>query len=267
MSSPAQDLALLADAAHAAGQILRDRFGGALETWSKGAAGPVTDVDLAVDKLLRETLTAARPAYGWLSEETADDSARLGKARAFSVDPLDGTRAFIQGVPDFCTSLAVVENGAPVAAVVLNPIKQEVFAAAKGQGATLNGRAITVSARDQLEGAHLPGQPGFYRDKRWPAPWPPLRATPRMALSYRLALVACGEFDGMVALGFKHEWDLAAGVLLVEEAGGRVSDPWGESLIFNQPDPRLPGAVASGPALYPVLLEQVRRTPHPSTFS
>lgn len=265
--SPDADLRVLTAAAAEACALLRSRYGDPVQTWSKGEAGPVTEVDLAVDRLLRERLSAARPDYGWLSEETADDPARLGKARVFIVDPLDGTLAYLKRAPEFATALAVVEAGTPIAAVVANPITGEVFAAARGRGATLNGAPLRVSDRAELEDAHLIGKPEWYRDPRWAQPWPNLRLTHINALTYRLALVGAGAFDGVVALGFKNDWDIAPGALIVTEAGGCVSDPWGAPLRFNQPEHRVPGAVAAGPRLHPLLIERLEFTPHPAQWA
>lgn len=269
MTSPSpdsDDLALLIEAARAAGALLKRHFGTSVRTWSKGAQGPVTEVDLAADALLKSMLRDARPEYGWLSEETADTPERLDSERCFVIDPLDGTVAFIKGKPDFCVSAAVVANGAPVAGVVFNPMRDELYAARAGAGAHLNDAAIQASAQAAVSGARLIGSASFYADPRWPAPWPELTATSVPALAYRLALVAAGSHDGVVSLGFKHEWDLAAGAVLVGEAGGIVTDPFGQPFRFNQPVPRLPGAVAAGPALHPLLIERVRGTPHPSVF-
>lgn len=269
MTSPSrdsEDLALLIDAARAAGALLKAKFGQSVETWSKGADGPVTEVDLAADALLKGALRTARPDYGWLSEETADTPDRLDAERIFIVDPLDGTRAFLQGVPEFCVSVAVAAQGAATAGVVYNPIRDELYAAFAGGGATLNGAPIRVSDQTELEGARMIGAAGFYTDPRWPRPWPPVVATRVQALAYRLALIAGGAHDGMVALGFKNDWDVAAGALLVAEAGGRVTDPFEAPFAFNRPQPRQNGAVAAGPALHPLLIERVRRTPHPAAF-
>lgn len=260
------DLALLIDAGRAAGALLAAHFGARVKTWSKGAAGPVTEVDLAADALLKAHLRGARPDYGWLSEETADTPDRLQAERLFIVDPLDGTKSFIEGKPDFCVSLAVAERGVVTAGVVYNPIHDEMFAARRGGGTTLNGAPTRVTDRTALPGSRLIGSSAFYRDPRWPQPWPEVEATNVHAMAYRLALVSAGAHDGLVALGFKNDWDVAAGALLVQEAGGCVSDPFGAPYQFNQPQPRQAGAVASGAALHPLLIERVRRTPHPATF-
>jgi myo-inositol-1(or 4)-monophosphatase len=264
--SPASDRDLLVAAAREVGALLKRGFGNHGDVRSKGAAGPVTDIDMAADALLKERLRAARPDYGWLSEETTDNPERLKHRRAFVVDPLDGTRAFIQGQDDFCTSLAVVENGRPIAAAIYAPLRKTMYAAAEGAGATRNDAPVRTTERASLEGARLVGKPAMFADRRWDPAWPEIRASHINAIALRLAMVAAGEFDGVFALGFKSEWDTAAGALLVSEAGGRITDPWGAPLAFNQTDPRAPGAVAAGPALHAMLIEQLRNVPHPSRW-
>jgi myo-inositol-1(or 4)-monophosphatase len=263
LQSAASDLALIEAAAREAGALARSYFGKPVETWSKGAAGPVTEADLAVDKLLREKLCGARPDYGWLSEESADDAARLSCARVFVVDPIDGTQSFIAGRPEFVISIGLVVRGRAAAGAVHNPISGEMWLGAAGGGANLDGAPIRPTARDAVEGASLIGRPRFYDDKKWPAPWPPLELTWRPAIANRLALIASGAFDGLVLPAFKHEWDVAAGAAILGAAGGRISDLWGGALMFNQPEPRLAGVVAAGPALHALLIERTALLPDP----
>jgi myo-inositol-1(or 4)-monophosphatase len=266
MSDRAKDLALLRDAALAAGPLMRDGFNADYEIWSKGAAGPVTEIDLAVDAMLKERLRGARGDYGWLSEETADNAERLSRRRVFVVDPIDGTRAFIKKKPDFVTALAVVEDGNPVVGVVYNPITGELYEAVAGEGATLNGEPLSVSDANAVEGARMIGPKDVFANPRWPTPWPAMEITHKNAIAYRMALIATGAHDAMVALGWKAEWDIAAATVIVREAGGRVTDPWDGEISFNCPDPRAPGVVAAGPALHPSLIERVKVVPHPSTW-
>lgn len=266
MFDRAADLALLRDAALAAGPIMRDGFHADYEVWSKGALGPVTAIDLAVDAMLRERLCGARGDYGWLSEETADNPDRLSKRRVFVVDPIDGTRAFIKKKPDFVTAIAIVEDGRAIAGVIYNPITEELYEAVDGAGATLNGTVIRVSDATVVEGARMIGPKDVFANPRWPTPWPPMDIIQKNAIAYRLALVASGAHDAAVALGWKSEWDIAAAAVILREAGGRISDPWNGEITFNNPDPRAPGVIASGPGLHPSLIERVKFVPHPSTF-
>lgn len=245
---PETDLALLSTAAARAGDIALSYYKQDPEVWDKGGdAGPVTAADLAVNTMLEQTLRTARPDYGWLSEETDDDATRLSTARQFVIDPIDGTRAFIEGARDWGHSLAVVENGAPVVAVVAMPARDLTFTAVRGQGAFCNGAPLAVTTGTDMEIANVLTAKPNLRAEHWAmgAP-PPFQRTFRSSLAYRLALVASGQFDAMLTFRPTWEWDIAAGTLLVTEAGGRATDQTGAPLQFNTPDPRCPGVVAAG---------------------
>ncbi|MEJ0023779.1 MAG: 3'(2'),5'-bisphosphate nucleotidase CysQ [Alphaproteobacteria bacterium] len=257
------DLALIKEAVLACGPLLRDAFGGDVQIWSKPGGSPVTEIDLAVNEILHGRLTSARPDYGWLSEESPDDKTRLSCTRTFIVDPLDGTTSFIKGRPEFGVAVALAYAGVAVAGIVYNPITEELFEASLGDGARLNGAPMKTSAATSLEQARILTPKTFFSSRKWAAPWPEMQIDQRGALTYRMALVACGAFDGTASLGLKHEWDIAAGAILISEAGGRITDPWDEPLTFNQPDPRVPGMVAAGACLHPLLIERLRETPHP----
>jgi len=248
MPDRAADLALLVAAAREAGQIALGYFKRDPKVWTKGANSPVTEADLAANHALHATLTGARPNYGWLSEESADTPDRLDRRRLFVVDPIDGTRGFIDGNPDWCVSVALVEDGAAVAAALFVPAREELFEATAGGGARLNGDAIRVSDRQALEGAriagparHLRAMAGHGMDPR------ERRFTP--SLAYRFALVACGRVDVATARPGAYDWDLAAVDLLVQEAGGTLRDLEGAPLRFNDAIPRHPALIASTPGL------------------
>jgi myo-inositol-1(or 4)-monophosphatase len=261
LQSAAPDLPLLEASIREAGALARALTAKPLEIQSKGEAGPVTNVDFAVDALLAERLRSARPDYGWLSEETPDEpNARINRRRVFMLDPIDGTAAMIAKVPQYTISIGIVENGRALAGAIYNPMTDELFLGGEGQGATLNGRPIQASARDTLEDARMIGQKNRFSDRRWPQPWPKsLQVEQRQSIAYRMALVAAGQAEATILFGFKHEWDIAAGVAIVEAAGGRATDPWGHALMLNQPDPRAPGVVAAGAAIHPLIIE---RTSH-----
>jgi myo-inositol-1(or 4)-monophosphatase len=252
------DLALLVDSAREAGAIALDFARDGFETWDKAKGDPVTEADLAIDRLLRQRLLAARPDYGWLSEETADDRSRLDRKRLFVVDPIDGTRAFIKGKPHFCVSLAVVEDERPVAACIFNPATDELFEAEQGGGARLNGRPIHVSDRSVMEGAKVIGPEGLFRHPSWPTPWPALEIENRNSIAYTIALVASGSFDASVTLSGKSDWDVAAADLIIAEAGGRATDHLGRGFRYNQPVTRHLNAISAGPALHDWLLEKLK---------
>ncbi len=262
---PEDDLALLLDAALAAGEIARKHFGNGPETWDKGCGqGPVTEADLEIDAMLRTDLLAARPGYGWLSEETPDGPERLARDAVFIVDPIDGTRAFIDGSRDFSHSLAVVRGGLPTAAVVHLPMRDLTYAAAAGRGATLNGAPIAPTGRDALEGATVLGAKSNFADVHWTGGCPPVTRHFRSSLAYRLALVAEGRFDAMITLRPAWEWDIAAGALLVSEARGHVADRAGRPLRFNAPHPMLDGVIAGSLAVAQGLLARLSEVSDPS---
>ncbi len=253
------DLTLLTDAARDAGKIAARYFHGSADQWDKpDNQGPVTEADLAVDKMLREELTAARPSYGWLSEETEDTAERLDQEDLFIIDPIDGTRSFIQGSTTWAHSLAVVRAGQVQAAVVYLPLRDKLYTAARGQGAWLNGQPLSVSNRQALADATvLAAKPNFDPSHWIDGAVPPVKRQFRSSLAYRLSLVGEGRFDAMLTLRPTWEWDVAAGSLIVEEAGGRVSDLSGQSPRFNNAVPQLSGMVAAGRSVHDALAEQL----------
>ena len=250
---PEADRQLLEDAARKAGAILAHFYETGAKAWEKSKGNPVTQADIAAETALRDHLMAARPGYGWLSEETEDDGSRLTKARVFVVDPMDGTRAFIKRRPHFTVSLAVVENGAPIAAAVFNPLTDEMFSASKSGGATLNGTTITVTNKADLNGAKLLGDPDAFKSLIREG----ATIERRNSIAYRLALVASGQFDGAVSPRPKSDWDLAAAQLIVEEAGGRLSDRLGRSYIYGESSVRKAAPLAAGPRLHALLRDRL----------
>jgi myo-inositol-1(or 4)-monophosphatase len=258
------DLALIAEAAREVGEeALRLKAAG-LKVWSKAGGSPVTNADIHVDTLLKEMLGRARPDYGWLSEETADDPARLDRSRLFVVDPIDGTVAYFKGKPFWAVSIAVVEDGRPVAAVVHAPELAETFLATLGGGATLNGAAIAASAIDRVEACAMLGDAKMFAHPAWPTPWPPMRIETRNSIAYRVCLVADGRFDAALALSAKSEWDLAAADLIRSEAGACMTDHKGHGFTYNKPAPLMPSLVCAAPALQPLILDRVRHIDLPN---
>lgn len=251
------DLDLIVDAAREAGALAVSAREAGLKIWSKDGGSPVTDADLAVDALLKERLRAARPDYGWLSEETVDDPARLSTTRQFLVDPIDGTAAYLKGKPWFSVSIAVVENGRPIAGVVYAPALDELYAATADGPATLNGAPIAPSKTTTLDDAAMLGDARMFVHPSWPTPWPPMRVEARNSIAYRLCLVADGRFDAAIALSGKNEWDLAAADLICEQAGAVLTDHLGRSFTYNRPNPLLPSVVCSNKALAPLILSRV----------
>lgn len=257
-ADPAADLALLTDAARIAGEIALRHFRRGVTAWDKPEGhGPVTEADLEIDRVLRAGLMAARPDYGWLSEESADEPARLGARRVFIIDPIDGTRAFIAGDKAWAHSLAVVEGGRPIAGVVHLPMLERTYAAALRGGASMNGAAIAASSRADLAGAKVLATAALMEPSWWPGGVPNLDRHFRTSLAYRLCLVAEGKFDAMLTFRDTWEWDVAAGDLIAREAGARVTTRAGGATCYNAARPLLPGLVSCAPALHAALVARL----------
>ena len=253
------ELKLILGAAHEAGELARAIRRRGLEIAYKDDDGtPVTNADLATDQLLTARLRAARPEYGWLSEETADDRERLGQRRIFVVDPIDGTRAFLNDRPWWSVAIAVVEDGRPIAGVVFAPELDETYAAVAGQGATRNGQPIGPSAAVELEDCRMVGDSLVFGHWSWPQPWPAMQVEQRSSTAYRMCLVASGEFDAAVAPVRKSDWDVAAGDLIAREAGCFVGDHTGGEFRYNRARPSQASLICATPALAPLILERVR---------
>ncbi|MEM8729404.1 MAG: 3'(2'),5'-bisphosphate nucleotidase CysQ [Pseudomonadota bacterium] len=252
---PATDLSLLIDAARAAGQVASGFTGTSAQSWDKpDGAGPVTEADLAVNACLEEMLPKARPAYGWLSEETPDTTDRLSASRVFIVDPIDGTQGFMQGSDYWAHSLAIAEAGVVTAAVVFLPMRDQLFAAAAGEGATLNGVPIAPTDRAEMDGSRVLTSKLALSPKNWKNDAPRVERAYRPSLAYRMAAVAEGRFDAILTLRSCWEWDVAAGDLILREAGARVTDRVGQQLEFNNPHPAVNGVVAGGQSLHTQLI-------------
>jgi myo-inositol-1(or 4)-monophosphatase len=252
------DFALLMSAMTEAAALARDYFTADPRAWEKRPGQPVTEADLAVDALLHERLCGARPDYGWLSEESRDDPARLAKRRLWIVDPIDGTRAFIRRRPHFTVCGALIEETQPRLAVVINPMTEEIFTAEAGRGARRNGEPISVAPTTSLGGARILGNKDFFELDRWGEPWPnDMSFDNPNSVAYRLCLIAAGERDAIVRLFTSHEWDVAAADLIVREAGGVVTEKDGRGLHYNQPQPRQTSVIAAGPGLYPEIYRRV----------
>ncbi|MEE9387111.1 MAG: 3'(2'),5'-bisphosphate nucleotidase CysQ [Paracoccaceae bacterium] len=261
---PGNDLTLLIDAARKAGDIARSFWQHSPEVWEKpDGTGPVTQADLAVNAMLQETLRAARPDYGWLSEESEDSTARLSCDRVFIIDPIDGTRSFIAGEKTWAHSLAIAENGEIIAGVVFVPMLDRMYHAHQGGPACLNGAPIRHSATTSLNGATVLGAKSNLDAAHWQGDPPPLKREFRPSLAYRMALVAQGRFDAMLSLRDTWEWDVAAGTLIAVQAGAQVSTRAGDALTFNNPTPSLPGIIAATPHIHRKL--QARLAPPPAT--
>lgn len=222
---------------------------------------PVTEADRLLDTLLHDLLV--RDGEGWLSEESEDDLTRLDRTRVWVVDPLDGTREFVQGIPEWCISIGYVENGRAVAGGICNPATGETFLGSLETGVTLNGKRVNASSRKILDGASVLASRSELKRGDWHLfRNPPFNITPMGSVAYKLARVAAGLADATWTLCPKHEWDVAAGVALCKAAGGFVCHASSALVIFNNRSCILPDLLASGPYLAETLFSYVKaRTP------
>lgn len=260
---PVSDAELLFDVVREAGELgltLSQKKN--LQHWTKPDGSHVTEGDLAINALFEQRLRAARPGDGWLSEETPDEpQSRMAQDRLWIIDPIDGTRAFMEGRAEWCVAAALAVNGRPVLAAVYTPRHNEFFVATLGEGATLNGARLTIPESASLEGAHIAG------NRKALASLAHLGIAPdpsgSLPLQLRLAHVATGRLAGAVSIGNRNDWDLAAGELLVTEAGGIVSGTSGEGYIYNRTQPWQQGLVAAGAKRHAALIDALnsQRTP------
>ena len=246
----------LASVVREAGALALQTFRGQLVSWTKGASSPVSEADIAVDALLRERLLNIRDA-GWLSEETEDDPARLRRDEVWVVDPIDGTRAYLAGSPEWVIAAALVCAGRPVVAALYAPVSEELFLSVAGAGATVNGARIAASSGDALAGATFSG--AKRRLDSLAAIEPRIATVPRIpSLALRLARVATGAIDGTFTAPNSRDWDLAAADLLVHEAGGALTTLAGETLVYNRPKPKHSALFAAGRDRHRALSDLIR---------
>ena len=254
--SQAETLKRIATALSAARSVF-DRFtAGAIDAEYKLGHDPVTEADRAADAILRKELL--RDSEGWLSEESVDDLSRLEKSRVWVVDPLDGTREFVAGIPEYCISVAMVEDGVPVAGGICNPASGEIFLGSIGGGVTYNGKPARPSARTDLKNSLLLASRSETKRGEWKRfESVQFKIRPMGSVAYKLALVSAGLADATFTLTPKNEWDVAAGAALVQSAGGYVGTLDQQPLRCNQRDPLLSGLVACGLGLRDELLALV----------
>jgi myo-inositol-1(or 4)-monophosphatase len=241
------------EAARQAGQAIEAVRASAFTVDQKGDAGPVTAADRSADRLLREQLLALHHV-GWLSEETADTRDRLEQKAVWVVDPLDGTKEFVKGLPEYVVAIGLVEHGVPVLGVIHNPQTGETFWAQRDGGAFRDGVRIHVGEGNRLLASRSETKRGEF------APFADWRVDAVGSIQYKLALVAAGEGAVTLSRGPKHEWDVCAGALIVTEAGGTATDMFGEPLQYNQSFPKVPGILAGAPKAYDRALSQLRET-------
>ena len=216
----------------------------------------VTKADIEADRILQGHLREAFPGYGWLSEETKDDETRFSRDRVWIVDPMDGTREFVMKVPEFVVSVALAEKGRIILGVIYNPCTAEYYEAIRCGGTKLGGKQVRCNntldgkpkvevSRSDIEKDRFSGYESY------------LALRPCGSIAYKLARLAAGKADSTLSVTPKNEWDIAAGVLLVREAGGKVTDLAGQSHRFNQRDTLVNGVIAASGAAYETIRKAV----------
>lgn len=238
------ELNVLLDAVAEAGSAILEIQRNGFAIQRKANNDILTQADLLANEILKNRLTVAFPTYGWLSEESADDYSRLQCERVWIVDPIDGTKEFALGIPEYAVSVALVENGIPILGAIFNPETTELFHATKDGGAWHNQQRLYCNTSDKQRLSLLASRSEFQRGE-----WDKFTGNHDVkivgSIAYKLGLVAAGKADATFSLGNKSEWDIAAGALLVQEAGGKVANQCGEQLIFNQKNILVNGIIAS----------------------
>jgi myo-inositol-1(or 4)-monophosphatase len=263
MTALSRERDVAVEAARAAAAIIRRYYKTDLEVELKGHDDPLTAADRESNACIYDIVTKAFPEDGWLSEETADSKDRLAKRRVWIVDPLDGTKEFTQHIPEFCVCIALVEAGRPIVAVELNPAADRLYLAVRGQGTTVNGARAQVSQQREVAQAEVMASRSEDKRGEWDAFKPRCKVVLTGSVAFKLAELSTGHGDATFTLTPKNEWDICAGSLLVEEAGGRVTGLDGLPLVFNQPSPLRPGMIASNGVLHDSLLALIAEVAPP----
>ena len=248
------DFDLLRSAVREAGKLAFDLFAKNVKRWNKADGSVVTEADHAVDDLLKERLGASRPSYGWLSEETPDTAERLARPMLWIADPIDGTRSFANGGDDWCIAVALIRDGVPLLAALHRPVRDDFYEAKAGEGAYLNGRRLDIANTTPRGSASIIGHVPALKSMQRRMPLTIVQGG-SVPLAMRFAHVASGEIDGALSPLPKHDWDLAAGALLVQEAQGKITCADGTPFRFNKERAQQAGYVAAGADLHRKLLE------------
>lgn len=256
--NPSSEHLQIRDSIIKAGKIALKWFKNDPENWEKEDGSLISKVDIEINNLLGRILRKSNPNFGWLSEESEDDKSRLEKEITFVVDPLDGTKAFLEGKKEFSISIALVKNGEPISGIVYSPSTKEIFESEKNKGSWKNKKRIHTSKFNELSGCKMVAFKPMFSHPSWKNPWPKMSVENRNSVAYRMALVASGEFDAMMALNSKNDWDIAAGDLLITEAGGYVSQHSAKKLRYNNASTKKPSVIGSNKKIYDKIIARVK---------
>ena len=256
--NPSSEHMIIKDTILRAGDIALKWFRNDPENWEKEDGSLISKVDIEINNLLMKILKKNNPSFGWLSEETEDDKSRLTNEVTYVVDPLDGTKAFLEGKKEFSISIALVKNGEPISGIVYSPSTKEIFESEKGKGSWKNNKQIKISKYKELSGCRMVAFKPMFSHPSWKKPWPDMLIENKNSVAYRMALVASGEFDAMMALNSKNDWDIAAGDLLIREAGGIVSQHNNTKMKYNDLSTKKPSVIGSNLKIYNEIINRVK---------
>ena len=228
------------------------------EQWKKDDGSLVSKADIEINDLLNKLLKNKNPEFGWLSEENEDDRSRLNKKITFVVDPLDGTKAFLEGKKEFSISVAIVKNGLPISGIVFSPSTGEMFEAEKNKGSWKNNKKVIISNYNRLEKCKMIAFKPMFSHPAWKEPWPKMDVENRNSIAYRMALVASGQYDAMMALNSKNDWDIAAGDLLISESGGVVTLHTNKKIIYNTENIKKPSVIGTNKSIHDKIIKRVK---------
>ena len=241
-----------------AGKLALKWFKNDPEQWEKDDGSLVSKADIEINDLLNKLLKNKNPEFGWLSEENEDDKSRLNKKITFVVDPLDGTKAFLEGKKEFSISVAIVKNGLPISGIVFSPSTDEMFEAEKNKGSWKNNKKVIISNYNRLEKCKMIAFKPMFSHPAWKEPWPKMDVENRNSIAYRMALVASGQYDAMMALNSKNDWDIAAGDLLISESGGIVTLHTNKKIIYNTENTKKPSVIGTNKAIHEKIIKRVK---------
>lgn len=249
-----RELTVAIEAALAAGAAIRGYYQDSYTVKEKGQDNPLTDADLASNQIIFDRMRSEFPTYGWFSEESVDDESRLTAESVWIVDPLDGTKEFTLGIPEFVVSIALIVANRPAVGVLYNPIKDELYSGVVGQGAQFNRVACAVSSHAGLQGARIVCSRTEMKKGWFDKYLDIVSLQPVGSVAYKFGRVAAGQAEATFTPQPRNEWDIAAGVALVEAAGGRATNRLGEPFLFNQRNPLVNGICATNGVVHPEIL-------------